>query len=125
MHPNRTSGFVGLIFRPKLLGPGRHVGVMLSDGNVAHKQPAGVSIDSLETFLQGREPEFGERVPESMHVYLLWRAYESVGRTLPYDLLNRNCEHYATWLLKGKAESAQINGAVLLGLLAVLVFASR
>jgi hypothetical protein len=97
---------------------------MLPTGAVVHKQPTGVAIDSLEVFLQGLEPKYGEPVAESKHAGLLWRAYASLRRTLPYDLLNRNCEHYATWLLSGKAESAQINGAVFLGLLGALAFAT-
>ena len=30
---------------------------------------------------------------------------------------NRNCEHYATWLLGEKPQSQQVNGAVVFGLL--------
>ena len=40
-HPTR---FVGLISRPKLSGAGRHAGVLLPDGRVAHMTPEGAAI---------------------------------------------------------------------------------
>ncbi|WP_436296328.1 MULTISPECIES: lecithin retinol acyltransferase family protein [unclassified Variovorax] len=53
------------------------------------------------------------------------RAHQSVGRTPPYDLWNRNCEHYATWLMGEKPQSPQVNGAVVLGLLGTVLWLAK
>lgn len=124
MYINSRLGFVGLISRPKLAGPGRHVGVLLPDGRVAHKGVSGAAIVSLEEFKQGLEIQYGVPIPAEMHSRILWRAYESIGRTPPYHVLSRNCEHYATWLLTGKGESPQANGLVLAALLGLLAYAA-
>lgn len=122
---NRQPGFVGLISRPKLAGPGRHAGVLLPDGRVAHKGASGTAIVSLEEFKQGLEIQYGVPVPAALHMQVLHRARESIGRTPPYHVLNRNCEHYATWLLTGKAESPQVNGLMFLALLGAFVYTAN
>jgi hypothetical protein len=120
-----TTPFVGLVSRPKLTGAGRHAGVMLPDGQVAHMTPGGAAVVSFEEFAQGHEVKAEKAAPRSSHWQLQWRAHQSVGRTPTYDLLNRNCEHYATWLIGDEPQSPQVNGAVVLGLLGTVLWLAK
>ena len=83
----------------------RHAGVMLPNGSVAHMTPGGAAIVSVEDFLQGRDIRFDKAAPVKCQRQIQWRAHQSVGRMPPYDLWNRNCEHYATWLMGEKPQS--------------------
>ena len=95
--PQRS--FAGLISRQKINAPGRHVGVALPNGMVAHMTPSGPELVSWEAFAQTREITRGKACPPSHWQQMQFRALQSLGRMPPYDLLSRNCEHYATWLL--------------------------
>lgn len=125
MYQQTQFGFVGHVSRPKLAGPGTHAGVMLPDGRIAHMQQTGVCIVSLAEFSQAREVTFGKAVPADRHHQVQWRAQMSLGSTSPYDLLNRNCEHYASWLMDGKSESPQVNALVFFALVGALMWASQ
>jgi len=50
---------------------------------------------------------------------LVKKALRSVGK--PYDLINYNCQHFASELLTGKAESWQLKDALVLGIGALLL----
>lgn len=113
--------FVGLISRRKTHGPGLHVGVALPNGMVAHMTPSGPAMVSLAAFAQGREVSRGKECAHDRWQQLQFRTLRSLEGMPPYDLLSRNCEHYATWLLGEKPESSQVNAAVLIGLLGVVV----
>ena len=117
MNVQQSTRFVGLISRTKLSGAGRHAGVLLPDGRVAHMTPEGAVIVTFEAFAVGRPVKPEKAAPVECHHQLQWRAQQSAGRTAPYDLWNRNCEHYATWLMGEKPQSAQVTGAVVLGLI--------
>ena len=125
MYVQHQVNYVGLVSRPKLSGPGTHVGVILPDGRVAHMQQTGVQITTLEEFSQGRKLTYSKAVPAHLHLQVLWRAQMSVGNTSPYDLLNRNCEHYASWVLDGKPESPQLNAAIVFALVGTVLLAAR
>lgn len=116
------SGFVGAISRPKLHGVGIHVGALLPDGRVAHMTPDGAEIVSLAAFAENRPVRFEKPAAPESHPQLQQRAYRSAGRTKPYDLVTRNCEHYVSWLLGEEPRSPQVATAViacLIGLVAV------
>lgn len=117
--------FVGLISRTKLSGAGKHVGVLLPDGLVAHMTPQGAAIVTFEEFAQGRDVTLEKAAPAAHHYQLHWRAYQSIGRTAPYDTWKRNCEHYATWLMGEAPQSSQVNGAVVLGLIGGLLLLTQ
>jgi hypothetical protein len=125
MHSQRKVNYVGRVSRPKLLGPGTHAGVVLPDGRVAHMQQTGVQLTSLADFAQGRLLKFDKAVPADRHHQVQWRAQMSIGNTSPYDLLNRNCEHYASWLTDGKPESPQVNALVFFALAGAFMWASQ
>ena len=117
------GGFVGRVSRPKMAGHGTHAGVLLPSGNVAHLTTAGPRIVTFAAFAQGKPVRAEQGAdPSTMH-QIEWRAHFTLGRTLPYDLLNRNCEHYASYVMGTKPESPQVVGALLLGILGVVFLA--
>jgi len=122
VHGWHEPGFIGGISRPKLNGVGTHAGALLPDGRVAHMTPAGAEIVSLGTFAQNLPVRLEKAAASSLHSQLQQRAYLSAGRTKPYDLLTRNCEHYVSWLLGEEPSSPQVGGALIaciVGLIAV------
>lgn len=120
MQTTIAQPFVGLISRPKLSGIGRHAGVLLPTGHVAHMTPDGQAIVTLTEFAQGRPITYEKEAPLHRHQQIQWHALQSIGGTSKYDLLNRNCEHYATWLLGEKPQSAQVTVVAALTLIGVL-----
>lgn len=125
MTQQRLDGFVGQISRPKLSGGGKHAGVLLPNGLVAHMTQEGAAIVSVADFAQGRPVTLEKAAPLSIHHQVQWRAQQTAGRTLPYHLLNRNCEHYATFVMGQNAESPQVTALVVLGLIGAVVWAAQ
>lgn len=96
---------------------GRHAGVLLPNGQVAHMTPSGAAIVSFSEFSQGLAVTFDSAAePHKCHK-IQWLAYEAVGRTRQYDLLNHNCIHFVTWFVNGSPKSSQVAG---LGVLALI-----
>lgn len=123
-YPWHQAEFVGSISRPKLHGIGTHAGVILPDGRVAHMMPEGAAIVSLADFAQGRPIRREKAAQPNRHTQLLQRAYLSAGRTKPYDVLTRNCEHYANWLLgEEEPKSPQVAGVLLACLVGIVAMA--
>jgi hypothetical protein len=113
--------WVGIISRPKLAGIGRHAGVLLPSGRVAHMTSSGVVIVPLADFMQGLPLSFDHAVPAALHWWVEQRAYASVGRMPDYHLARFNCEVYATWLVGDRPRSPQVQALVVVtGLLAFL-----
>ena len=110
-----------IIGRTKLSGFGEHWGVQLPDGTVAHLTPAGEQIVSFAEFAQGCPVKEIRRATPEQHGQIMWRATASVHNPGPYRLLDRNCETYATWLIGEKPQSPQVQGVVVLGLLAAFL----
>jgi hypothetical protein len=125
MQQNTLVGFVGRISRPKMTGAGTHAGVLLPSGAVAHLTPDGASIVSFAEFAQGRPVRAEKAADRSMHHQIEWRARLTLGRTRPYDLLNRNCEHYAGFVMGQKPDSPQVIAALLLSVLGVVFLAAQ
>jgi hypothetical protein len=112
---------VRIVARPKVTGLGEHWGVQLPDGNVAHLTPDGEQIVTYEQFALGRPVREIRRAPPEAHRGIVGRAMASVRRPGEYRLLDRNCETYATWLMGEAPRSPQVQGAVLLALIAAFV----
>lgn len=125
-HHAHLGGFVGRVSRPKLTGLGTHAGVLLPSGKVAHLTTAGESIVSFAEFAQGKTVRAEQGAdPSTMH-QIESRAQYTLGRTLPYDAINRNCEHYASYVMGKKPESPQVVvGALLLGVLGAVFLAAQ
>ncbi len=112
---------IRIISRPKLTGLGEHWGVQLPDGNVAHLTPEGEQIVSFTEFAQGRPIEEVRRAAPEQRAQIMQRLSLSLQHRGPYRLLDRNCETYATWLLGEKPRSPQVEGVILLGVIAALL----
>ncbi|KAM3595022.1 uncharacterized protein V6R79_017181 [Siganus canaliculatus] len=52
--------------------------------------------------------------PRERHV-IVREAISRVGEELPYSITSQNCEHFVTMLRYGKAESRQVQDAVVIG----------
>ncbi len=109
--------FVGLISRPKLSGLGQHSGVLLPNGFVAHMTPNGAAIVTYAEFSHGLSVRLEKAVPPQSHQQVQWRAYQAIGRVQPYDLINRNCEHFATWLMGDVPTSPQVIAVAVISIL--------
>jgi hypothetical protein len=100
--------FVGIISRPKLHGGGKHVGVLLPDGLVWHMTPDGAEKLDLSGFAHGHRVTRETPVQPDRYLQVQHRADQSVGRVKPYDLLTRNCEHAAHWVIGDEPKSPQV-----------------
>ena len=110
---------IRMIARPKLSGIGEHVGVQLPSGHVAHKTPKGIEVVSLLEFAQGKPVLEIHQVSRSAQSTAMQRMFESMQSMQQYRLLDSNCEHFASYVLTGKAESRQANVLMFIGLAAV------
>ena len=78
--------------------------------------PTGAEVLSLADFARGRPVEQKIAASPEAYRHIEWRAFQSVGRTAPYDVVTRNCEHYASWLMGQKPESPQVATLAMLAL---------
>jgi hypothetical protein len=112
---------IRVVSRPKLVGPGTHVGVQLPDGRVAHRTPTGDVLVSFHEFAQGR-PVTAVRLADSHHYSaVMQRVAISVGRPADYRLVDNNCEHYANWLIGERPTSPQVEVVVLAAMVVALL----
>jgi len=106
-----------IIARPKDTGLGDHWGVQLFNQLVAHVTPEGVHVVPLAEFAKNRPVKEIKRIDphQAGHVYA--RVEASRRNPWAYDLLERNCEHYATTVAGDVPDSPQVKGFlfVLLG----------
>ncbi len=112
---------IRIVSRPKLSGLGEHWGVQLSCGNVVHLTQDGERFDGFEEFAQGRPVKVVRQASPNQAARIMQRVTQSLQRPGEYRLLDRNCETYATWLIGEKPQSPQVQGVVVLGLLAAFL----
>lgn len=112
---------IRIISRSKLSGIGDHWGVQLPNGDVVHLTPTGEKIVSFIDFAQGRPVKEIRRAPPDQYAQIMQRVTLSVQNPGQYRLLDRNCETYATWLIGEKPQSPQVQGVVVLGLIAAFL----
>ena len=117
--------FVGTISRRKLVGGGRLAGALLPNGLVAHMTQEGAVIVSFDEYAQGLPVSADKAAPPERYHQILWRAQQSAGRMPPYDLLNRNCEHYATFLMGEEPKSQQVAAAVVVGIIGAFLLLAQ
>lgn len=117
---------VYVVCRPKLNGLGLHYGLYLPDLSVVDW-----SADSVIRrhdpfgFAKGKPIMVVRRVPDSQHFHVQHRIEQAHFHPTNYDLMNWNCEQFATWLAGEKPHSVQIGLAVVGALAAVLFLAAR
>jgi len=107
-HPVHPAGTIVMI---RVFGAIKHYGICTGYGTVIHtSRRFGRAVESdFETFCHGRRAVV---VPHSSPVegsMLAARARSRKGQR--YNVLNNNCEHFVTWVVEGKARSAQLGPA--------------
>jgi hypothetical protein len=95
-----------------------YVGPRFLDGrDVIHNDKGDVvKFTTLAAFSKGSPIHLRKAGPSDyfQRQAVLQRAHELVGTK--YNLLNFNCEHAATYIQTGRAESPQLQGAFVVGL---------
>lgn len=114
---------IRIIARPKLALPGEHWGVQLIGGPVIHLTLEGLRFDTLEAFLAGKKLREVRAADPKRHGEILRRVDHALAHPPDYRLADQNCEVFANWLLGDPPESQQVQGAVVLALLAAFMFA--
>lgn len=119
---------ITVVRRPKLNGvPGFHFAVRFPDGVfVDYGRDTGMRVGDLRTFSGGLPVETVREVPGSEHMNVYQRLHRARFGLAPYDLLNWNCETFATWLAGEEPRSDQIRWVAAAAIVAtVAVLASR
>jgi hypothetical protein len=89
-------GRIARISRPKLLGFGRHEGVLLPDGRVVHTNAdGGTKVCSFAEFSAGKVVYVEHEVPLFHHHAALRVLRELLNANAPYDLITNNCEIFS------------------------------
>jgi hypothetical protein len=123
-----NSQKITVVRRPKLNGvPGFHFGVRLPDGTVVDQgMDTGMRVCHPAMFSAGLPVETVREVPISEHVNVYQRLHRARFGMAPYDLLNWNCETFATWLAGEEPRSDQIRWVAVAAVVAtVVVMASK
>lgn len=106
---------VAIVSRPKLTGFGDHWGVRLWDNRIVDLvNDQGIRIVSAKVFAQGRSTKVIREIPSASRRDVMQRIHLAQSERRPYDLLNWNCEQFATWLVGERPESPQIAGFAIL-----------
>lgn len=106
---------IAVIAREKLAGFGKHWGVLLPNGMVAHcTQEHNAHKVTLAEFAAGKKVEEIRRISSSEHQATLQRLNIALAQARPYDPLQHNCEIFANMVTGCKPESPQVQGWTLL-----------
>lgn len=112
---------IAVISRRKA-GAFQHIGLQLPDGRVVHCAPGkGEHLSSVEEFADGQDVTIIREVPPGDHNATIARIVAALQSPRPYDVFSNNCEMFANRMTGQKAESAQLQGALILMGMAALV----
>ena len=92
--------------------------IHFSGGPGGDNSGATICYTTPEEFAGGRKIHVAVYANRVSHRKTVERAKSQLGRT-DYDLNDRNCEHFATWCVTGKAVSKQVGEVWGLGALAL------
>tara|TARA_R110002072_G_scaffold303107_2_gene493835 strand:- start:121024 stop:121506 length:483 start_codon:yes stop_codon:yes gene_type:complete len=99
-----------LLYRTK--GVVEHAGVYLGSNCVLHTAPTtGIEIVSLERYGDGQEIKF-KRIEATDMALLASRLSHILAGDRRFDLLGRNCEQVAHFLISGRNSSPQLLAAI-------------
>ena len=113
---------LALISRPKL-GVLRHVGVLLPNGHVAHCTPTrGEHVSSIEEFAAGQDVRLEQTIPPEQHALTMQRIAAAMAAPAIYNLINNNCEIFATRVTGERPASPQLYGVLFLAAAAALLY---
>jgi hypothetical protein len=102
-----------LLLRPKCLGIVRHEGVVVGSNAVLHNTPdKGEHVSTVDDFADGKPVKVHPTFAAPALIYS--RAQQVLGRPRQYDPFARNCQHTATELISGRANSAWVQAVALL-----------
>lgn len=111
-----------VICRSKLVGPGKHWGVQLPNGQVAHCcSESGVTVTTIDEFAAGRDVGIVREVPSNLHWDVMERLEQALAENRPYHPVSWNCEVFANWLTFAKPESQQVAGALIVAAAAAFI----
>lgn len=111
------------ISRPKVSGVGRHEGVLLPTGAVAHTTPEhGPHLCSLQQFSRELPVQVEKELPILEHTPAMAVVQGLLFKHEPYDLWNNNCEIFARKALLEKPSSPQVLGWALVAIVAGLLY---
>lgn len=117
-----TNSRMAVIARDKLTGLGKHWGVLLPSGMVAHNtEERNTHVVTFDEFAAGKPVKVIREIPPSEHRGTYWRLQSELAASRPYDLIQYNCEIFANTVTGYEPESPQVKGWALIGLLALFV----
>lgn len=86
-------GRMARISRPKISGIGRHEGVLLPTGHVAHTNlEKGAHVCTFDQFKAARPIKIEHELHPLMHQQALQRLQNLLTKQTPYDPILNNCE---------------------------------
>jgi hypothetical protein len=107
--------------RPKLIGVGRHEGVLLPSGVVAHNTAeAGIVLTDLAGFQSNLPMVVESELPVEMHSVAIGRLQALMTEDAQYHPLTNNCENFARKVMSEDALSPQV--LTLMALAALVAF---
>lgn len=91
---------------------------------IDHAPRKGTAIRQWEEFTEGEQVEIVPRKEGDFPAHIIHiRAFNQIGKNT-YSVFGLNCEHFASWCMRNKAESLQVRekviGAAVLGGVAFL-----
>lgn len=100
---------------------GRHVGIYLGNGHVAHARPGfGAQITTLAVFSDNLQIKY-ERMAKNPQLSIQ-NAYRILKAGFPYSLFHSNCEHFVSLCESEDAQSPQLACFTLcLGILGIIL----
>ncbi len=118
-------GRMARISRPKLSGVGRHEGVLLPNGYVAHTtQQRGPHICTWEQFKANEQPKIERVLHPLRHQQALRLLRELLVKRQPYNPVLNNCEIFARTVLLEEPHSPQVGFWAIAAVLAVFCFST-
>lgn len=98
----------GTLLEYSFMGGLRHFGIATGYGTVIHssRRLGGVTESDMDEFAQGKPVRVIRMACPVSGSELVARARAKKGQG--YNLLFKNCEHFVTWVLDGRARSSQL-----------------
>lgn len=101
---NYSLSIGDFILRPKLRGLVQHIGVVIGCNLVFHNNPEkGEHVSTIEEFAAGQDVIVQPTGADANLVSA--RLQQALAAPKSYHPLFRNCQHTASWLVKGAAKS--------------------
>jgi len=118
---------IRVISRPKKNGLAAHYGVEFSNSEVYdYTIDEGFRRITRQQFADGESVTVVREIPWHQAPLVRARLNELMRNPRRYDLLSWNCETFAEWLTSGTPKSTQVNGAVfVVGMMVVVALAIR